>query len=69
MSCDTHIVCVYDATCSVVEMLVVSVDVEKDGGQDTTLPCDKPIFCFLHLLRSFSSTYNLLLVGCLELCC
>ena len=37
LSCDTHIVCVYEATCSVVERLVVSVDVEKDGGQDTSL--------------------------------
>ena len=37
LSCDTHIVCVYESTCSVVERLVVSVDVEKDGGQDTSL--------------------------------
>ena len=37
LSCDTQIVCVYEATCSVVERLVVSVDVEKDGGQDTSL--------------------------------
>ena len=35
--CDTQIVCVYEATCSVVERLVVIVDVEKDGGQDTSL--------------------------------
>ena len=55
LSCDTQIVCVYEATCPVVEMLVVSVDVEKDGG--ITLPCGKPFFYFLHLLRSlFSST-------------
>ena len=33
----TQIVCVYEARCSVVERLVVSVDVEKDGGQDTSL--------------------------------
>ena len=30
LSCDTQIVCVYEATCSVVERLVVSVDVEMD---------------------------------------
>ena len=36
LSCDTQIVCVYEATCSVVERLVVRVDVEKDGGQDTS---------------------------------
>ena len=38
LTCDTPIVCVYEAACSVVERLVVSVDVEKDGGyehQDT----------------------------------
>ena len=28
LSCDTQIVCVYEAPCSVVERLVVSVDVE-----------------------------------------
>ena len=40
---------------SVVERLVVSVDVETDG--DRTLPCGKPFLCFLYLLRSlFSST-------------
>ena len=37
LSCDTQIVCVYEATCFVVERMVVSVDVEKDGGQDTFL--------------------------------
>ena len=37
LSCDTQIVCVYEATCSVVERLVISVDVEKDGGQDNSL--------------------------------
>ena len=37
LSCDTQIVCVYEPTCSVVERLVVSVHVEKDGGQDTSL--------------------------------
>ena len=37
LSCDTLIVCVYEATCSDVERLVVSVDVEKDGGQETSL--------------------------------
>ena len=37
LSCDTQIVCVYEATCSVVERLIVSVDVEKDGGQDNCL--------------------------------
>ena len=36
-SCDTQILCVYEAMCSVVERLVVCVDVEKDGGQDTSL--------------------------------
>ena len=35
LSCDSQIVCVYEATCSVVERLVV--DVENDGGQDTSL--------------------------------
>ena len=37
LNCDTQIVCVYEATCSVGERLVVSVDVEKDVGQDTSL--------------------------------
>ena len=37
LSCDTQIVCVYEATCSVVERLVVSVGVENDGGQNTSL--------------------------------
>ena len=37
LNCDTQIFGVYEATCSVVERLVVSVDVEKDGGQDTSL--------------------------------
>ena len=37
LSCDTQIVCVYEDTCSVVVRLVVRVDVEKDGGQDTSL--------------------------------
>ena len=37
LSCNTQIVCVYEATCSVVERLVVSVDVEKDWGQDTSM--------------------------------
>ena len=27
----------YEATCSVVERLIVSVDVERDGGKDTSL--------------------------------
>ena len=35
--CATQIVCVYEATCSVVRRMVVSVDVEKGGGQDTSL--------------------------------
>ena len=75
ISCDTQIVCVYEATCSAVERLVVSLEVEKDGGQDTSLW--HAVLLFLHLLRSlFSSSYNLLLdivllyiVCCLELCC
>ena len=37
LSCDTQIVCIYEATCSIVERLVISIDVEKDGGQDTSL--------------------------------
>ena len=37
LSCDTQIVCIYEDTYSVVERLVVSVDVEKDGRQDTSL--------------------------------
>ena len=37
MSCDMQIVCVYEATCFVVEMLVISVDVEFNGKQDTSL--------------------------------
>ena len=37
LSYDTQIVHVYEATCSVVDRLVVSVDVEKDRGQDTFL--------------------------------
>ena len=44
LNCDTQIVCVYEATCSVVERLVVSVDVEKDGGQDTSLWQAVPLF-------------------------
>ena len=37
LRCDTQIVCAYEATCSVVERLVISVYVEKDGGQNTSL--------------------------------
>ena len=37
LSCATQIVCIYEATCSVVESLVISVYVENDGGQDTSL--------------------------------
>ena len=37
LSCDTQIVCVYETPCSVVERLVVSVYVEKHGGQDNSL--------------------------------
>ena len=37
LSCETYIVCVYEAMCSVVERLVVSVDVKKNVGQDTSL--------------------------------
>ena len=37
LSCDTQIVCIYEAMCSVVERLVVGVDVESDGGLDTSL--------------------------------
>ena len=37
LSYDTQIDCVYEATYSVVERLVVSVDVGKDRGQDTSL--------------------------------
>ena len=37
LSYDTQIVCVYEATCSVVERLVISVDLEKYRGQDTSL--------------------------------
>ena len=36
LSCDTQIVCVYEATCSVVERLVVRVDVENDERPDTS---------------------------------
>ena len=60
----TH-VCVYEATCSVVERLVVSVDVENDGGQDTSL-------WQVGLLFSPSTTLIvglLNIVGCLELLC
>ena len=39
--------------------MFVGVDVEQVGA--SALPCGRPFFCFLHLLRSlFSSTYNLL---------
>ena len=55
LSCDTQIDCVYETRCSVVERLVVSVDVEKDAGQDTSL-C-QAVLLFFYLLRSlFSST-------------
>ena len=37
LSCDTQIVCVYEATCSGLKRLIVSVVVEKDGVQDTSL--------------------------------
>ena len=37
LSCGTQIDCVYEAMRSVVERQVVSVDVEKDGGQDIFL--------------------------------
>ena len=55
LSCDTHIICVYEASCSVVERLVVSVDVEKDGGQDTStynLLLDSMFWITLHSGRS-----------------
>ena len=55
LSCDTQIVYVYEAMCSVVERLVVSVDVEKDGGYDISLW--QTVLLFFHLLHSlFSST-------------
>ena len=42
------------------DRLVVGVDVCTVGV--STLPCVRPLFYFLHLLRSlFSCTYNLLL--------
>ena len=37
LSCDTYIVSVYVAMCSVVERMAVNRDVEKDEGQDTSL--------------------------------
>ena len=37
LSCGTQIVCVYEVTCSVLERLVVSVYVENDVTQDTSL--------------------------------
>ena len=37
LGCDTYVVCIYEATCSAVERLVVSVYVEMDGRQDTSL--------------------------------
>ena len=49
LSCNIQIVCVYKSTCSVVERLVVNIDVEKDGGQDTSL-------CQAVLMFSPSST-------------
>ena len=75
-SCATQIVRVYEAMCSVMERLVVRVDVEKDG--DRTLPCGKPFFCFLHLLHCsvphrtsyWTACSGLLyIVGCLQICC
>ena len=44
LSSDTQIVCVYEAKCSVVGRLVVSVDVETDGGQDTSMWLDVLLF-------------------------
>ena len=78
LSCDTQIVCVYEATYSVVERLVVIVDVEKDGGQDTSMwqavllfpPSDTLIVKFPHRTPYWTACSGLrYIVGCLELCC
>ena len=59
LGCDTQIVCVDEAPCSIMDGLIACVDVEKD--RERTLPWGRPFFCSLHLLRSlFSSTQNLL---------
>ena len=57
--CDIQIVCINEVTCFAVYVLIVSIDLNSIG--ERTLPWGKPFLWFLHLLRSFSITYNLLL--------
>ena len=67
-----------NATCSVVERLVDSVDVENDGGQDTSLwqavllfsPSTSAHCSVPHRTSYWTACSGLLyIVGCLELCC
>ena len=37
LSCDTQIVCVDETPCSIMDGLIVCVDVEKDRGENTIL--------------------------------
>ena len=37
LGCDTQIVCVDETPCSIMDGLIVCVDVEKDRGEKTTL--------------------------------
>ena len=37
LGCDTQIVCVDETPCSIMDGLIVCVDVEKDRGENTTL--------------------------------
>ena len=37
LGCDTQIVCVDETPCSIMDGLIVYVDVEKDRGENTTL--------------------------------
>ena len=78
LSCDTQIVCVYEAIrVPLWRGLVFSVDVEQDGGR--TLPCvasRSSVFsiyyanCSVPHRTSYWTAYSglLYIVGCLELC-
>ena len=37
LGCDTQIVCIDETPCSIMDGLIVCVDVEKDRGESTTL--------------------------------
>ena len=79
LSCNTQIVCVYEVTCFVVERLIVSVDVEKDGVGVEHFPVASrsSVFsiCYAHCSVPHRTSYwtacsgLLYIVDCLMLCC